>query len=264
MDRIKSQHKRQRNDHEPRTTLSICRNISRAWSIKRNHYSENYEYRVSHRNNLRIFSVIAAAFLYGGSAAAQTSSTAAPVANSSGSVTNMGIQNLPGNNITNHYGGNIICQGPLLTVSPFVTDSHTYSVPREYWYDQPSYNDDGSLSHYVATRTGQKDNHALNLGVSANFSIPLDFSLQRRCKEAVDKQLALQQELINFKRLDYEITRLKNCGELAIKGIEFHPKSPYHKVCEDVIVKAKMGQVLPHRHTLKPLEVVNPASLDKN
>ena len=87
---------------------------------------------------------------------AQTSSTAAPVANSSGSVTNMGIQNLPGNSVTNHYGGNIICQGPMLTISPFVTDSHTYSTLREYWYDNPSYNDDGTLSHHVATRTGQK------------------------------------------------------------------------------------------------------------
>ena len=194
---------------------------------------------------------------------AQTSSTAAPVANSSGSVTNMGIQNLPGNSVTNHYGGNIICQGPMLTISPFVTDSHSYSTPREYWYDAPSYNDDGSLSHYVATRTGQKDNYALNFGISANFSIPLDNSLQRRCKSAVDKQIALQQELVNFKRLDFEITRLKNCGELMLAGIEFHPKSPYYKVCEDVVVKAKPGQVLPHRHTLKPLEVVNPSSLDK-
>ena len=194
---------------------------------------------------------------------AQTSSTAAPVANSSGSVTNMGIQNLPGNSVTNHYGGNIICQGPMLTISPFVTDSHTFSKPREYWYDNPSYNDDGSLSHYVRTRTGQKDNFALNLGVSANFSIPLDGGLQARCKAAVDRQLKLMEEVNNFKRLDFEITRLKNCGELKLKGIEFSVDSPYRDICKDVIVRAKPGQVLPHRHTLKPLKVVNPSSLDK-
>ena len=195
---------------------------------------------------------------------AQTSSTAAPVANSSGSVTNMGIQNLPGNSVTNHYGGNIICQGPMLTISPFVTDSHTYSTPREYWYKNPSYNDDGTLSHYVDTRTGQKDNFALNLGVSANFSIPLDGGLQARCKAAVDRQLKLMEEVNNFKRLDFELTRLKNCGDQKLRGVEFHPSSKYYKICEDVIVKAKPGQVLPHRHTLKPLEVVNPSSRDKN
>ena len=151
----------------------------------------------------------------------------------------------------------------MLTISPFVTDSHTYSTPREYWYDNPSYNDDGTLSHHVATRTGQKDNFALNLGVSANFSIPLDNSLQRRCKSAIDKQLSLQQEVINFKRLDFEISRLKNCGELMLAGIEFSADSPYRNICKDVVVKPKMGQVLPHRHDIKSLKVVVPSSLDK-
>ena len=260
MDWIRHQFQRKRHNYESRSTFSIRRNLSWAFAPKRDKHSENNKYRIRHRNYLGLFAV---ALLYGGSAAAQTSSTAAPVANSSGSVTNMGIQNLPGNSVTNHYGGNIICQGPMLTISPFATDSHTYSTPREYWYDAPSYNDDGSLSHHVATRTGQKDNFALNLGISANFSIPLDNSLQKRCKSAVDKQLALQQELVNFKRLDFEITRLKNCGELKLAGIEFTPDSPYHKICKDIVVKPKMGQVLPHRHTLTPLEVVTPSSLDK-
>ncbi len=261
MDWLRSQFETKRHNHKWRPTISIRRNIPWPWSFQRDYYQSNNKHRVRHRNYLGLLAV---ALLYGGSAVAQTSSTAAPVANSSGSVTNMGIQNLPGNSVTNHYGGNIICQGPMLTISPFVTDSHTYSTPREYWYDAPSYNDDGSLSHYIATRTGQKDNFALNLGVSANFSIPLDNSLQKRCKAAVDKQLALQQEVVNFKRLDFEITRLKNCGELMLAGIEFTEDSPYRSICKDVQVKPKMGQVLPHRHNLKPLEVVTPASLDKN
>ena len=260
MDWFRPLYKTKRDNHEHLSTVSICRNVPRARSIQHDNHSTNNKYRKHHRNYLGLLAV---ALLYGGSAVAQTSSTAAPVANSSGSVTNMGIQNLPGNSVTNHYGGNIICQGPMLTISPFVTDSHTYSTPREYWYDNPSYNDDGTLSHHVATRTGQKDNFALNLGISANFSIPLDNSLQRRCKSAVDKQLALQQELVNYKRLDFEITRLKNCGELILAGIQFTADSPYRKICEDVEVKAKMGQVLPHRHTLKPLEVVVPSSDDK-
>ena len=257
MDWFRPFYKTKRHYHKWRSTLSICRDISRARPIQHDNHSTNNKYRKHYRNYLGICAVV---LLYGGAAVAQTSSTAAPVANSSGSVTNMGIQNLPGNSVTNHYGGNIICQGPMLTISPFVTDSHSYSMPREYWYDAPSYNDDGSLSHMVATRTGQKDNFSLNLGVSANFSIPLDNSLQKRCKSAVDKQLALQQELVNFKRLDFEISRLKNCGELMMKGIEFHPKSPYYKVCADVVIRPKPGQVLPHRHTLKPLEVVSPSS----
>ena len=171
MDWFRPFYKTKRHYHEYLSALPIRRDVSRAGVIQHDHHSANNKYRKHYRNYIGLCAV---ALLYGGSAVAQTSSTAAPVANSSGSVTNMGIQNLPGNSVTNHYGGNIICQGPMLTISPFVTDSHTYSLPREYWYDAPSYNDDGSLSHHVATRTGQKDNHALNMGFSLNFSIPLD------------------------------------------------------------------------------------------
>ena len=162
----------------------------------------------------------------------------------------MAIQSLQGNLIQNQYGGNILCQGPMLTFSPFLTDSHQYSTPREFWYDAPQYNDDGSISHYVATRTGQKDNHALNLGFSLTFSIPLDNSLQRRCKESVDTQLARTEQLLYDSQLNYHIARLKNCGELKLKGIEFHENSPYYDLCSDVVIRPRMGQVLPHRHDI--------------
>ena len=168
MDWFRPFYKTKRHYHKWRSSLPVCRDVPRAWPFQRDHDQSNNKYRIYNRNNVRLLPVIASLFITL-PAYSQTSSTAAPVANSSGSVTNMGIQNLPGNSVTNHYGGNIICQGPMLTISPFVTDSHTYSTPREYWYQNPSYNDDGSLSHYVNTRTGQKDNFALNLGVSATF-----------------------------------------------------------------------------------------------
>ena len=178
----------------------------------------------------------------------------------------MAIQSLQGNLIQNQYGGNIVCQGPMLTFSPFLTDSHTYSSPREYWYEQPIYDDDGEVSHYTSNRTGQKDNMALNLGFSMTFSIPLDNSLQRRCKQAADTQIARQQQMITDSTLNWHIARLKNCGELKLKGIEFAANSPYKSLCEDVVVKAKMGQVLPHRHTT-PSKTILPegdsSSLDK-
>ena len=160
----------------------------------------------------------------------------------------MAIQSLQGNLIQNQYGGNIVCQGPMLTFSPFLTDSHTYSTPREFWYSQPQYNDDGEITHYTQNRTGQKDNFALNLGFSMTFSIPLDNSLQRRCKESVDTQISRQKQLLQDSQLNWHIARLKNCGELKLKGIEFAPWSPYAELCKDVVVRAKMGQVLPHRH----------------
>ena len=178
----------------------------------------------------------------------------------------MAIQSLQGNLIQNQYGGNIVCQGPMLTFSPFLTDSHTYSSPREYWYDQPVYNDEGQITHYTSNRTGQKDNIAMNLGFSMTFSIPLDNSLQRRCKQAADNQIAITTQKIQDSTLNWHIARLKNCGELKLKGIEFADNSPYKSLCEDVVVKAKMGQVLPHRHNVPGTTILkegDSASLDK-
>ena len=252
------------NNYPPWRAISIRRILCRSWPVKRHNYSTYYHNRKYNRHYIRILAI--ALLLNPVKVLAQTSQTAAPVANSSGSVTNMAIQSLQGNLIQNQYGGNIVCQGPMLTFSPFLTDSHTYSSPREYWYEQPIYDDDGNVSHYTSNRTGQKDNIALNLGFSMTFSIPLDNSLQRRCKQAIDNQLAITKQKVTDSTLNWHIARLKNCGELKLKGIEFAHNSPYKSLCEDVVVKAKMGQVLPHRHRTPAktiLPEVNSSSLDK-
>ena len=51
--------------------------------------------------------------------------------------------------------------------------------------------------------------------------------------------------------LNYEITRLKNCGELMLAGIYFDPKSEFAKLCEGVRIAPKPNQVIPHTHELK-------------
>ena len=69
-------------------------------------------------------------------------------------------------------------------------------------------------------RTGQKDNLSTNIGLSATMSFPLDGGLQERCKAAADTQTQLMRQTVANKRLDFEIARLKNCGEL-MKELEF-------------------------------------------
>ena len=121
------------------------------------------------------------------------SATANPIANSSGSVTNQAIQVLQGPYITNTYGNGISCQGPTLNITPFVTHALSHQNPKEYYYDDPVYNnadnnddgipdDPGQILYYIPTRTGQKDNLNFNLGISATVSIPLDRQLQDGCK----------------------------------------------------------------------------------
>ena len=214
------------------------------------------------------------------------SATAAPVANSSGSVTNQAIQVLQGPYITNTYGGGIQCQGPTLNITPYVTGAASAQKPYEPYYYDPVYDvtdnfgafdDDGrpmgdgildnpgDIIFRKKVRTGQKDTYNLSLGVSATWSIPQDKKLQDQCKEAAATQIALQKQLTANKRLDFEIARLKNCGELIKQGISFHPRSPYYKICADIVVQ-NVTEIKPHRHTIpspsKPSQRVSKNAVD--
>jgi hypothetical protein len=109
-------------------------------------------------------------------------------------------------------------------------------------------------------RTGDTRNYSTSLGLSATISFPLDGGLQERCKTAADTQIQMQQQLIANKRLDFEIARLKNCGELMQRGISFHPRSPYFKVCADVVVQ-NVTTVKQHRHSIPLVSVPTVGSL---
>ena len=261
---------KQTNIHtdDTRRSVSVHRNLSRSWFKQSNDYSKNDRNKKRYRHYKYLYAVILSVTfptLVNQRVLAETvggvSATAAPVANSSGSVTNQAIQVLQGPYITNTYGGGIQCQGPTLNITPFATAAGSMQKPYEPYYMDPVYDmrdldDDGSLDnpgdilYHVPTRTGQKDNYNLSIGVSATWSIPQDKKLQDQCKQAAATQIELQQQMIANKRLDFEIARLKNCGELILKGIQFHPRSPYYKVCADVVVNNPPGHQHPHVHSI--------------
>ena len=99
-------------------------------------------------------------------------------------------------------------------------------------------------------RTDMKANQSLNLGLSATLSIPMNKKLTKQCHEAAQAQIGMQTQLTANKRLDFELARLKNCGELKKAGVFFHPASPYHSICADVVVTAPGGRVIPHEHQI--------------
>jgi len=263
MDESKFKQQTQLDSDNTRTGISIYRNLSRAWNFKSNNHTKNNRTRQRYNNYKYLLTVIT--LLFASPSYAETvggvSATAAPVANSSGSVTNQAIQVLQGPYITNTYGGGIQCQGPTLNFTPYVTGAVSAQKPFEDFYNDPVYDfrdldEDGSLDnpgdilYEVPIRTGQKDNYSLSLGFSATWSKPLDTKLQEQCKQAAATQIELQQQLIANKRLDFEIARLKNCGELKKQGIYFHPKSPYYSVCADIIVTNPGGVIPQHRHSI--------------
>ena len=115
-------------------------------------------------------------------------------------------------------------------------------------------------SWYKPVRTDMRANQSFNMGLSATLSVPLNRKLVRQCHEAAANQNDLVAQTVANKRLDFEIARLKNCGELKKAGIMFHPKSPYYSVCADVVVTAPGGKIMPHEHQIPQPSWTNPSS----
>ena len=118
----------------------------------------------------------------------------------------------------------------------------------------------GSVVWNKPVRTDMSANQSLNLGLSATISIPLNKKLTKQCHQAAEAQINMQNQLVANKRLDFELARLKNCGELKKAGIMFHPKSPYFAVCADVIVTNPGGKLLPHEHQIPQPQFVPPSN----
>jgi len=168
--------------------VSICRNLLWSRFVKRDHNPARHRNKSNHRHHLYFLAIVLAA-----PANAETiggvSATAAPTATSSGSVTNQAVMIAPSQHLTNSYGNGIQCQGPTLTVTPYVNRSKSWQLPFESYYDDPVYDlsdrDDngildnpGSVLYSMPTRTGQKDSHNWSGGFSMQLTVPLDGGLQ--------------------------------------------------------------------------------------
>ena len=210
--------------------------------------------------------------IYGTPAAAQVSATASPVSNSSGSVVNQAVQVTPGQYQKFSFGSGIQCDGATLNISPFVSGVHSWGRPNNEYYEEPVYDNSdnyglidpetgldgpdgvpdnpGKVLFMKPMRTGYRSNYSNNFGITATISVPLDRRAINLCLKAAEKQVALYEQSLADKRLNYEIARLKNCAELMQKGIMFHPDSPYAKICADVVLTNPPGVVPPHQHSI--------------
>ena len=266
MERIESNRSTRFYTDNTRSSFPIYGKLSRTWPFKSHSNTKNDNYKFRNRYNKYLYTIATIGSLLTPNVALAAdvggvSATANPIANSSGSVTNQAIQVLQGPYITNTYGGGIQCQGATMNLTPYATGGVAFKKPFEQYYDDPVYDvhdadDDGQIDnpgnvlYYMPTRTNQTDSYNVSLGVSATWSRPLDKKLQEQCKQAAQASINQMVQLTANKRLDFELARLKNCGELKKAGIMFHPKSPYFSVCADVMLVQPAGVVTPHMHTL--------------
>lgn len=141
---------------------------------------------------------------------------AGPQATSAGSVVNQGVQVLNGPFMMQTYGGGVACQGSSLSLSPFASmmQSNPWN-PDEY----------GS--------------HTLSPGFAMTLSVPLDGGMVELCKERAKAETERQKAETAKAKLDFELVRLLKCGEAKKNGIDFHPQSPYYRVCADVVVNQR-------------------------
>ena len=254
---------------DTRISVSVHRNLLWPGSSKSYNYSKNDGGYKRNRHNKYLLTIkalclsalsVSVTAPVNAETVGGVSATASPVANSSGSVTNQAIQVLQGPYITNTYGAGIQCQGETVNFTPFITGSASAQKPYEDFFDTPVYDmrdmdedgapdNPGDILWMQPTRTGQKDNYNLSVGISATWSVPRDKKLQQLCKEAAQSNIALMQQANANKRLDFEIARLKNCGELMKSGIRFTPGTKYAKICADVQVQG-VNFMVPHVHKI--------------
>ena len=260
MDRIRPSAKTKLGSAKSRTGFSIFRILQRAIFRKRHRYNKVNYFRVSNRYNGYIFSI--AALLIGQPVYADTSAVANPQASTSSSVSNFATQVLGGPFVENHYGNGIVCSGPQLSISPYAQTSINIKRPQDYVYHTPVYNEatdsDGNLTnageilYFRENYSGNKDSTGFSFGVAATFSIPLGNKFQTACLKSATTQEKIMRQQLSTARLNYELARLKNCHELRVIGAEYAPNSPYFGLCEDIVSKPKMNQVIPHSHKLYP------------
>ena len=243
-----------------RGIFSIYRGLQTALGFKNNRFNKTNNFRIRNRDYYYILTVIAS--LLGQPVFANSSSTAAPVAQSSSAVSNQAVQVLNGNLIENQYGNGVVCQTSMLTISPFITSTFNQKRPQDLRYTTPVYNmatdDNGNLTNAgeilydQENYSANRDSLGVNFGIAATFSIPLSNKFQNNCLRSSSTEQKIREQKLANMRLDHELARLKNCGELKLSGISFSVDSPYYEICKDVVVQAKMGQVIPHTHKLYP------------
>ena len=278
MDWIGSKQQTKLHINNTRSGLSIRRKLFWTRTFKSHNNKSHNHYPKRNKYNKHILKLISIGLSIGtatptfASDIGGVSATANPVANSSGSVTNQAIQVLQGPYITNTYGNGIQCQGATMNITPYLTGTGNFKRPFEHTYMDPVYDmsdldDDGVLDnpgqilYYVPTRTGQQEVYNISGGVSATWSRPLDKEAREKCMEAAQTQTDLQKQLTANKRLDFELARLKNCGEQMKAGVMFHPNSPFHAVCADIVLVNPPGVVQQHTHEIS---TKGPISSDAN
>ena len=188
-----------------------------------------------------------------------------------GSVTNQNYNVNNGSFHQSQFGGNVVCQGAMMNITPFSTFNTNFQKPFSHFYETPVYDptdlvgdfdDDGNpigdgtpdnpgnILYYQKNYSGSnKDSYSLGTGITLNFSIPLDRQYTRKCKEAAQIQNDINKQKLKNLELEWHVARVKHCGTLQQSGINVRKNSPFYEVCKDIFLTPKPNQIESHYHS---------------
>ena len=214
--------------------------------------------------------ILAALLLTNSPVIADTTMTNNPVSNSSGSVTNLGVMNMPSKQFTNTLSLNQVqCQGDTLVVQPFLTGNYSGGLPKIDSFLEPIYStkdvkgafddsgneigdgevDDPTLIRgYKTVQRFEKTNFAISPGISLSWNINLDRKSVRKCREGQKHVVNLLQAKYEDARLSYELGRAKHCADLLKNGIVI--KGKYAILCQDIELVSKPNTLIDHTHSI--------------
>ena len=188
-----------------------------------------------------------------------------------GSVTNQNYNVNNGSFHQSQFGGNVVCQGAMMNITPFSTFNTNFQKPFSHFYETPVYDptdlvgdfdDDGNpigdgtpdnpgnILYWQKNYSGtNKDSYSLGTGITLNFSIPLDRQYTRQCKEAAQIQNDINKQKLKNLELEWHVARVKHCGTLKQSGINVKSDSPFFQVCKDIFLTPKPNQIESHYHS---------------
>jgi len=230
-----------------RSTILSTRDNNRTRVRYDNYYKSNHKH---HNHRHRRSYLWAIALILCPARVLANTTVASPSSNAQGTVNNNATMIAPQSTPQFRMSQGIVCSSPSLTITPYLTDAHSFSTPRETVTRQNIYDEDtGEILYIQETPRFEKENFNLNYGISAQISIPLG-SAPALCHKATEVNINNQKILYEKTKLEVALFRLRVCGEQAKLGVTFTGK--YAEICEGIKVTVPPNQVIPHTHKLYP------------
>jgi len=177
-------------------------------------------------------------------------------------VVNQGFQQISGSFPTHRFSNGIQCQLPTLSFSPFITKNEGFNTPRittsrTNIYDTATDSETGQLLNpgsilYVAEQERiDQTNHNLSYGATLSIQVPLGKRYNDECLASAQAHRKTQEFMLEAKKLEVNLNRLKICAEQLKLGIKFAKGSEDEVSCRNVVLTTIPNQILPHTHEIK-------------